>query len=81
MAKLTYTHGLSFLVKLLTNNKAFEIKSCAQSGKDSESSNGKVCKVTGDTTWLLMSTSMEGKLRKIFDKKPHCSQLLLQRKM
>ena len=50
MAKLTYTHGLSFLVKLLTNNKAFEIKSCAQSGKDSESSNGKVCKVTGDTT-------------------------------
>ena len=40
MAKLTYTHGLSFLVKLLTNNKAFEIKSCAQSGKDSESSNG-----------------------------------------
>ena len=27
MVKLTYTHGLSFLVKLLINNKALEIKS------------------------------------------------------
>ena len=54
MAKLTYTHGLSFLVKLLTNNKAFEIKSCAQSGKDSESSNGESLQSDG---WHHLTTN------------------------